>query len=258
MNRDGLEVVSDEGVVRITLNRPERRNALSEALLADLDEVLSEIAGDSSARVVVIAAKGPVFSSGHDLGEMVGRSGSEYSALFGRCSAVMMKIRRLPQPVVARVQGPALAAGCQLVAASDMAVASETATFSTPGVRIGLFCSTPMVPLMRAVPAKAAMEMLLTGEPISAERALALGLVNRVVKSEHLDVSVAELIGPILKASPRVVREGKAAFYQSLALTEPAAYDRATAAMTAHAQTHDAREGIAAFLQKRPPAWSSE
>jgi enoyl-CoA hydratase/carnithine racemase len=251
-----LIVYSHEGVVTLTLDRPERRNALSEGLLDRLEEALDAIAGDATARVVVLAANGLVFSSGHDLSEMVGRSESDYAGLFGRCSRVMQRLRSLPQPVIARVQGPALAAGCQLVASCDLAVASEGATFSTPGVKIGLFCTTPMVPLVRAIPPKAAMEMLLTGSAIAARKALELGLVNRVVPLEGLDAVVREWSDAIRSSSPLAVRIGKAAFYDQLALDEPSAYDRATSVMVDNAGRRDAQEGIAAFLARRQPTWS--
>ncbi len=251
-----LVVVSEAGIVTLTLDRPDRRNALSEGLLARIEAALEAVAGDPTARVVVIAANGPVFSAGHDLSEMVGRSEGEYAELFGRCSRVMGRLRTIPQPVIARVQGPALAAGCQLVAASDLAVAAEGATFATPGVKIGLFCTTPMVPLVRSIPAKAAMEMLLTGAPISAERARELGLVNRVVPSEWLDAVVGEWSDAIIASSPQTIRIGKAAFYDQLALDEPSAYERATAVMVDNAGRLDAQEGIAAFLGKRRPEWT--
>ena len=251
-----LVASADAGVVTLTLNRPDRRNALSEALLSRLEEALEAIAGDDSVRVVVVAANGTVFSSGHDLSEMVGRSEEEYATLFGRCSRVMQRLRGLPQPVIARVQGPALAAGCQLVASCDLAVAAEGATFSTPGVKIGLFCTTPMIPLVRAIPPKAAMEMLLTGSPISAEQALGLGLVNRVVPVEGLDAVVREWTDAIKSSSPLAVRIGKAAFYDQLSLDEPSAYARGTAVMVDNATRHDAQEGIGAFLAKRRPGWT--
>jgi enoyl-CoA hydratase/carnithine racemase len=250
-----LLINSESGVVRLTLNRPERRNALSQAMLSELGAALGQIASDRTVKVVVVAATGAVFCSGHDLSEMVGRSQAEYEALFARCSQVMQQIRRLPQPVIARVQGIATAAGCQLVATCDLAVAAVEARFATPGVKIGLFCTTPMVPLVRAVPPKAAMEMLLTGIPISAERAQALGLVNRVVPADQLDASIRELTDAILASSPTVVSRGKQAFYDQLAIDEPAAYARATCLMTEGAGEHDAQEGIAAFLEKRPPQW---
>jgi enoyl-CoA hydratase/carnithine racemase len=247
-----------DGVVRLTLNRPQRRNALSFALLGQLERTLGEIAADPSARVVILGGAGPVFSSGHDLGEMVGRSEAEYRELFALCSRVMLGLRRLPQPVVARVHGPAFAAGCQLVAACDLAVAAVEATFATPGVKIGLFCTTPMVPLVRAVPPKPAMEMLLTGEPIVAGQALAWGLINRVVPAERLDDEIAALVKPILAASPLTVKLGKEAFYAQQALSEAAAYEAAVNVMTHNACRADAQEGMSAFLGKRPPTWRGE
>ncbi len=252
-----LLVESEAGVVRLTLNRPERRNALSEAMLTELGAALERIAADRSARVVVLAAAGPVFCSGHDLGEMVGRPEADYQTLFSRCSRVMQQIRQLPQPVIARVQGLATAAGCQLVATCDLAVAVPEAKFATPGVKIGLFCTTPMVPLVRAVPPKVAMEMLLTGIPITAERALAVGLINRIAPAEQLDASIKELTDAIVGSSPGTMSLGKQAFYDQLSLDEPTAYARATCLMTENAIQHDAQEGISAFLQKRPPQWKS-
>ena len=253
-----LLVESESGVTRLTLNRPERRNALSEAMLTELGAELDRIALDQTTRVVVLAAAGSVFCSGHDLGEMVGRSEAEYSSLFARCSSVMQKIRKLPQPVIARVQGLATAAGCQLVAACDLAVAVTEARFATPGVKIGLFCSTPMVPLVRAVPSKVAMEMLLTGIPITAERALAVGLINRVVSVAELDSAIKEMTDAIVASSPMPISLGKRAFYDQIALDETRAYERATCVMTENALKHDAQEGISAFLQKRPAQWSGE
>ncbi len=250
-----LLVEAAGGVARLTLNRPERRNALSRSLLARLDETLDALADDHSARVLVLAGSGSVFCSGHDLGEMVGRSEQEYRDLFSLCSTVMQKLRQLPQPVIARVHGPATAAGCQLVAACDLAVAVDSASFATPGVKIGLFCTTPMVPLVRAIPAKAALEMLLTGRPVPAQQALAWGLVNRVVPTDKLDETVNELAGAIVASSPLTVRLGKQAFYRQLALDEGEAYTQATEVMTDNALRHDAQEGMSAFLQKRKPTW---
>ena len=255
-SHSGLIVETRDGVVTLTLDRPERRNALSEALLTEFEAALGAIAEDASTRVVVVAANGPVFSAGHDLSEMVGRSEEDYAGLFGRCSRVMQGLRGLPQPVIARVQGPALAAGCQLVASCDLAVASDRATFSTPGVKIGLFCTTPMIPLVRTIPPRAAMEMLLTGVPICAEKAFGLGLVNRVVPDGGLDAVVLEWSEAILAASPLTVRIGKAAFYDQLALDEPSAYGRGTAVMVDNALRDDAQEGIAAFLARRRPTWT--
>jgi enoyl-CoA hydratase/carnithine racemase len=253
---DHLLIEASGGIVRLTLNRPERRNALSLELLRSMEAAIESLVADTTARVIVLAANGPVFSSGHDLTEMVGRGEEDYRELFKLCSRVMLGLRRLPQPTIARVQGIATAAGCQLVAACDLAVAADEATFATPGVKIGLFCTTPMVPLVRAIPARAAMEMLLTGAPITARRALELGLVNRVIPAGELDNAVATLAESIAAMSPAVIREGKRAFYEIEGLDEPAAYDRAVPIMTAGALHPDAQEGISAFLQKRPPRWS--
>ncbi len=254
-----LLVVEREGpVTRLALNRPDRRNALSRDLLVELESALTAIAADSAARVVVLSGRGPAFCAGHDLGEMVNRPEEEYRDLFSLCSRVMLGLRRLPQPVIARVHGVATAAGCQLVAACDLAVAAEGATFATPGVKIGLFCTTPMVPLVRAVPAKPALEMLLTGAPISAGRAYELGLVNRVVPAEALDAAVRGYVDAILATSPLVVRLGKAAFYEQLSLAEDEAYERAVAVMTDNALRRDAQEGMIAFLEKRRPQWTGE
>ena len=190
---DLLLVESDSGVVRLTLNRPEKRNALSHELLAQLELALKKIEPDPTVRAVVLGSHGPVFCSGHDLAEMVGRTEPDYRELFDLCTRVMLGLRRLPQPVIARVHGVATAAGCQLVAACDLAVAAEEATFATPGVKIGLFCTTPMVPLVRAIPAKPALEMLLTGASITAQRAYELGLVNRVVSGRDLDAAIKSI-----------------------------------------------------------------
>jgi enoyl-CoA hydratase/carnithine racemase len=246
------------GVVHLTLNRPDKRNALSKELLVQLEEALVELAADTSARVVVLAARGPVFCSGHDLGEMVGCSEAAYRELFRLCSRVMQRFRQLPQPVIARVHGMATAAGCQLVAACDLAVAADTATFATPGVKLGLFCTTPMVPLVRTIPPRAALEMLLTGKPISAQHALQWGLVNRVVPAGDLDAAVKDYVDAILASSPLTIRLGKAAFYDQLALDEATAYERATDVMTENALCRDAQEGMSAFLQKRRPTWTGE
>jgi enoyl-CoA hydratase/carnithine racemase len=245
-------------VIHLILNRPEKRNALSAELLRELESALTRIADDKSCRAVVVAANGNVFCSGHDLGEMAGCSEATYRELFTVCSRVMQQLRRLPQPVIARVQGMATAAGCQLVAACDLAVAADTATFATPGVKIGLFCTTPMVPLVRAIPAKPALEMLLTGKPISAQRALELGLINRVAPAAALDAGVQEFVDAILASSPLTIRLGKSAFYAERTLDEPAAYQHATTVMIDNALRADAQEGIQAFLQKRRPAWKGE
>ena len=237
-----LIVETTQGISRLTLNRSEKRNALSLELLRELEIAQARLAEDKSVRVVVVAANGPVFSSGHDLGEMVGCSEQAYRDLFTLCSRVMLQFRRLPQPVIARVQGMATAAGCQLVAACDLAVAADTATFATPGVKIGLFCTTPMVPLVRVIAPKAALEMLLTGKPISAQRALELGLVNRVVAASDLDAAVAEFADAILASSPAVIALGKAAFYDQLPLDERTAYERAACVMTDNAVARTPRK----------------
>jgi enoyl-CoA hydratase/carnithine racemase len=252
----GLLIERKGPAAYLMLNRPEKRNALSEHLLRELEDAQSAIGADPAIRAIILAARGTVFSAGHDLSEMGGGTEAAYRELFALCSRVMLGFRRLPQPVIARVQGTATAAGCQLVAACDLAVAAETATFATPGVRIGLFCTTPMVPLVRAIPPKAALEMLFTGKAISAERARELGLVNRVVPAADLDGAVQEYVDAILASSPLTIRLGKAAFYDQLALDEATAYERASAVMTDNALRQDAQEGIAAFLQKRAPRWT--
>jgi enoyl-CoA hydratase/carnithine racemase len=252
----GLLVQRLDGVAHLILHRPERRNALSRALLAELDAALAQLQIDTTVRVVVLAASGPVFCSGHDLGEMVGATRVQYHDLFALCARVMLGLRRLPQPVIARVQGTATAAGCQLVAACDLAVAATEATFATPGVKLGLFCTTPMVPLVRAVSAKVALDMLLTGRPITAQRACEVGLINRVVPACDLDAAVRDYTDAIVAASRMTVALGKAAFYAEAALDEEAAYAHAVEVMTDNALRADAQEGMCAFLQKRRPHWS--
>jgi enoyl-CoA hydratase/carnithine racemase len=239
----------------LTLARPEKRNALSLELMEEVLAALEAIRADPELRVVVLAAEGPVFCAGHDLGEMVGRDHGFYGRLFDVCTALMEGVHRLPQPVIARVHGIATAAGCQLVAACDLAVAAEEARFATPGVKIGLFCSTPMVPLSRAVGRKRALEMLLTGEPISAATALEWGLVNRVVPAAELDASITELVERIARSSPLTVGLGKEAFWAQVELDEHRAYDLAKGVMTANALAGDAQEGMCAFLEKREPEW---
>lgn len=244
------------GVVTLTLNRPEKRNALSLSLLRDLDEALRRIGDDASIRVVVLAAQGNVFSSGHDLKEMVGRDEADYQALFQQCSVTMRRLRQIPQPVIARVQGLATAAGCQLAASCDLIVASEQAAFATPGVRIGLFCTTPMVPIQRSLPPKIAMEMLLTGRPLSSRRAHDLGFVNVVAAADQIDAEIADLVAAIVSASPEATARGKRAFYEQQNLAETEAYPLAVDIMTNNALHREAREGIAAFLEKRPADWN--
>lgn len=242
-------------IALLTLNRPERRNALSLELIEELHEALERAGQDTALRAVILAAAGPAFCSGHDLGELRGRAPEDYRRIFERCTEMMQALRQIPQPVIAEVQGAATAAGCQLVAACDLAVASEQALFATPGVRIGLFCSTPMVPLVRAVGRKRAFEMLATGERIDARTAAAWGLVNRVVPAAELRAETRRLALGIARASRLVLGLGKRAFYQQLELPEQEAYARACQTMAANALTEDAQEGIAAFLEKRAPEW---
>ncbi len=247
-----------EGVVHLMLNRPQKRNALSLSLLQDLSQQLERIASDSSAHVVVLGGNGPAFCAGHDLGEMVAQPENFYHDLFSTCTKVMLKIRQLPQPVIARVHGMATAAGCQLVAACDLAIATDQAKFATPGVKIGLFCTTPMVPLVRAIPAKVAMEMLLTGTPISANRAYQIGLINQVTSEKELDQTIEQYCQKICESSPLTNQVGKQAFHRQYAMNEPDAYNDAVDVMTSNMLTHDAQEGISAFLEKRPPQWTGE
>ncbi len=252
---DSLLIAREGPVSTITLNRPERRNPLSLAVIRELHGRLDDIAADTSLRAVVLASTGPAFCAGHDLREMVGRDAAFYDELFTACGALMMAIHRMPQPVLAAVQGIANAAGCQLVAASDLAVAAETARFATPGVRIGLFCSTPMVEVARNVGRKQAMEMLLTGEPIDARTAREWGLVNRVVPKAELPQAAAALAGKVAGASAVALGMGKAAFYENLGMTDEH-YAHAGAVMCRNMLATDATEGLAAFLEKREPVWS--
>ena len=250
-------IVEDAGTaVRVTLARPDKRNALSLELMDELTEVLEAIGARSEVRVIVVEGAGVAFCAGHDLSEMVDRELPFYQELFDRCSKLMETIHRVPQPVIAKVHGIATAAGCQLVAACDLAVAAEDARFATPGVKIGLFCSTPMVPLSRAIGRKRALEMLLTGEPISAARALDWGLVNRVVPAAELDASVEELVAAISRSSPLTVKIGKETFYEQIDLDERQAYDLTKTVMAMNMTANDAQEGICAFLEKRPPDWT--
>ncbi len=244
------------GVAVLTLNRPAARNALSRELMSALQTELEAIHTDPATHVVVIAGAGPAFCAGHDLKEIRSDPRREaYEALFSQCSRLMTTITRLRQPVIARVHGIATAAGCQLVATCDLAVASSTATFATPGVNIGLFCSTPMVALSRAVGRKAAMRMLLTGEAVDATTAAAIGLVNTVVEPNALDEAVAELAGRIVDKSPLVLAIGKEAFYRQIEMGLDDAYAYASAVMTENMLKRDAEEGIDAFLEKRQPVW---
>ena len=247
---------TDAGITTVTLNRPAKRNALSDAMLAELKSTLDAINGDPAVRVVILAANGPVFCAGHDLKEM--RADPSYDnilRLFTNCSEVMLTLTRMRQPVIARVHATAAAAGCQLVSACDLAVAAEDAKFATPGIVNGLFCSTPMVPLSRTVGRKAAMEMLLTGNLIDAERALRFGLVNRVAPAGQLDEAVMEFAERIAGLSTKSMSMGKAAFYKQIDMDLDEAYAFTSKVMAENMQVHDAREGIDAFLEKRHPEW---
>jgi enoyl-CoA hydratase/carnithine racemase len=245
-----------DGVTTLTLNRPDQRNGLSSGLMAAISDALAAIREDRTVRVVVIAGAGPAFCAGHDLKELRGLAErASLERVFAQCSAMMQAIVALPQPVIAKVHGIATAAGCQLVATCDLAVASEDARFATPGVNIGLFCSTPMVALSRNVGRKQAMEMLLTGEPIDAATAAAWGLINRAVPAARLDAEVDALARRIAAKSTLTVAIGKEAFYAQAEEPLAAAYARASAAMTLNMLAADAQEGICAFLDKRAPVW---
>ena len=248
-------------IALLTLNRPAARNSLSEAMIAELQGALGQIGEDKTIRAVVIAANGPVFSAGHDLKELTARRGDSdrgrayFATIMNACSTMMQTIVNLPKPIVAAVQGIATAAGCQLVASCDLAVAAETAAFATPGVDIGLFCSTPMVALSRNVPRKQALEMLLTGEPIPAATAKNIGLINRVVApGSERDAAIA-LAQKVALKSAYTVKLGKAAFYRQAEMSLADAYRYAAEVMTENMMARDAEEGIGAFIEKRKPKW---
>jgi len=246
----------DAGVTTLTLNRPKQRNALSLALMADLRDHLRAIDDDPATHVLVLTADGPAFCSGHDLRELRDRPDPGFrKELFDCCADLMLAIVHLRQPVIAAVPGVATAAGCQLVASCDLAVAGASARFATPGVNIGLFCSTPMVALSRAVPAKQAMEMLLTGDMVDADTALRIGLVSRVVPDDELDGSVTQLAASIATKSPLVLRIGKEAFHRQRDLPLEEAYAYTADVMVRNLEADDATEGIDAFLAKRAPTW---
>ena len=245
-----------DGIATVTLNRPGQFNALSSVLIGELQSAFDRIAADPAVRVVVLAASGRGFCAGHDLKEIRAMAGAEeVESLFASCSRMMLTITRLPQPVIAKVHGLATAAGCQLVATCDLAIAAESATFATPGVNIGAFCSTPGVALGRAVGRKHAMEMLLTGAAISATRAHEIGLINRVVPAEALDADVSDMAKLIATRSASAIATGKAAFYRQLELPIDEAYDVAGHAIAGEFFTEDGREGVDAFLGKRVPRW---
>ncbi len=256
MSNEALVLRQDQDAAAwLTLNRPGARNALSVPLMTALEAALAEAAADPAIKAVVIAGAGPAFCAGHDLREIRGLQQDAHAALFAQCSRLMQQIVGLRVPVIARVHGIATAAGCQLVASCDLAIAADTAKFATPGVNIGLFCSTPMVALSRAVGRKAAMEMLLTGEMLDAPRAAALGLINRAVPEATLDDAVRKLAQDIASKSAVTVALGKPAFYAQAEMPLGDAYAYASAVMVRNMQQRDAHEGIDAFLEKRPPVW---
>jgi enoyl-CoA hydratase/carnithine racemase len=245
----------DDTVALVTMNRPKKRNALSLDHMQELISCFKTIGEAREAQVVILRANGPAFCAGHDLSELVGRDPDFYRYLFDVCCELMETIQSIPQPVIAQVHGVATAAGCQLAATCDLVVAAEEARFATPGVKIGLFCSTPMVALSRSVGQKKAMEMLLTGEFVPAEEALAEGLVNKVVPADELEAETRTLAEKIVEASPLVVGVGKQAFYRQLEMPTEQAYSYTKEVMSFNATFADAQEGICAFLEKRRPQW---
>ena len=254
----GLLVTRDGPAARIVLNRPEKRNALSLELMEEMIAALRAVSARRDTRAIVIEGAGPAFSAGHDLSEMIGQDEQFLAHLFDRCSVMMEAIHEVREPVIAKVHGVATAAGCQLVAACDLAIAAEGTSFATPGVKIGLFCSTPMVPVSRAVGRKRAMQMLLTGESIDAATALEWGLINRVVPGDQLEDAVDELVQTIDRSSAYTVATGKRAFYSQIDRAEEEAYAHCEQVMTENALAHDAQEGMSAFLEKRSPIWRGE
>ena len=255
MEYPNLALEREGNIAVVTLNRPHRRNALSLDLMQELIAVLESIASDESAHAVILAAAGPVYCSGHDLNEMRDCTVTQYRRIFEICGELMTKLQSIPQPVIAEVQGIATAAGCQLVASCDLVVASEQARFAAPGVKIGLFCTTPMVALTRVIGSKRAMEMLLTGRMIDAPTAAEWGLVNRVVAPEALTAETRSLALEVAAASSLVTAIGKQAFYAQIDLDQQKAYAYAKEVMTMNALAADAQEGIGAFLEKRAPCW---
>ena len=245
-----------ERIATLTLDRPDKRNALSLELMEQLTCALADIGQREDVGTIILAASGPVFSSGHDLSELVDRSAREYQRVFDQCVEMMSTIQRIPQPVIAMVRGVATAAGCQVVATCDLAFADESASFGTPGVKIGLFCSTPMVAVSRAIGRKRALQMLLTGERIDARTAADWGLINAVVPAAELEEHTRRVAGQIVNASPLVVGIGKRAYYAQIEMDQHAAYDHTRDVMIMNAMMGDAHEGITAFLDKREPRWA--
>jgi enoyl-CoA hydratase/carnithine racemase len=256
MSYQTITVCFDHPLATVSLNRPEKRNALSLRCMRELLEAFESVGRTPEIRAVILAAAGKAFSSGHDLSEMIGRSLPEYRELFDVCTELMQKIQSIPQPVIAQVQGIATAAGCQLVATCDLAIASEEAFFTTPGVRIGLFCSTPMVAVSRAIGRKRALEMLLTGARVDARTAAEWGLVNRTVPATQLSEETRKLALSCAEASSLTVAIGKQAFYTQVDQDQPRAYAYAKEIMSMNSVAADAQEGISAFLEKRTPCWS--
>ena len=252
---NSILIERDAPVATITMNRPEKRNALSSKMMRELTDALRALSAESDVRAIVLAANGPAFSAGHDLRELVDGDIKRYRAVFDLCTELMETIQAIPQPVIASVQKIATAAGCQLVATCDLAVAAEEATFGTPGVKIGLFCTTPMVALSRAIGRKRALQMLMTGRLISAETAADWGLINTVVPADQLASATRDLALAIATASPLTVALGKQAFYTQIDLDQPKAYAYAKEVMSMNAMAADAQEGMCAFLDKRQPAW---
>jgi len=255
MNYENIRMAREGPAAVVTLNRPQRRNALSLGLMLELIGCLDEIGRNREIRAVILAAAGKVFCSGHDLSEMTGRDIDEYRRIFDVCTELMVKIQTIPQPVIAEVQGIATAAGCQLVATCDLAVAGEEAAFGTPGVKIGLFCTTPMVALTRAIGRKRALEMLLTGEMVDARTAADWGLINQVVPASDLPAATRRLAAKVAEASLLVVALGKQAYYTQIDLDQAKAYAYAKEVMSSNAVAEDAQEGMSAFLAKRAPCW---
>ena len=255
MTYDSILIERDAPVATITMNRPEKRNALSSEMMRELNDALRMLSAEPEVRAIVLAANGPAFSAGHDLRELVDGDINRYRAVFDLCTELMETVQAIPQPVIARVHRIATAAGCQLVATCDLAVAAEEATFGTPGVKIGLFCTTPMVALSRAIGRKRALQMLMTGKLISAETAADWGLVNTVVPADELESATRELALSIASASSLTVALGKQAFYTQIDLDQPKAYAYAKEVMSMNAMAADAQEGMCAFLDKRQPAW---
>jgi enoyl-CoA hydratase/carnithine racemase len=258
---DGLHYVTVEDAlpaVVVTMNRPEQRNALSTGLMREMVDDLERATARPECRVVVIRGAGPVFSAGHDLKEMTNRTRDEEREIFDVCVRLMQTIQSIPQPVIASVHGVATAAGCQLVATCDLAIASTNARFATPGVKIGLFCSTPMVAVSRNIGRKRALEMLLTGRVIDAATAAEWGLVNRVVAPDRLDAEVLELANQVAGFSPLTLKIGKQAFYRQIETDQASAYRMMAETMAENAMTCDAQEGMTAFLEKRQPIWRGE